>query len=135
MHLAQDYPLAVVARVLGCPRSTVYAPVSPRADLNPLKTAVLDVVTEWPTYGYRRVTAELRRRGWRVGHNRVQRLMRTLGLAHVPRRREVRTTDSAHAFPRYPNRVTGLLVIRPDQVWVGDITYIRLLEGKTRNGI
>ena len=129
MHLAQDYPLAVVARVLGCPRSTVYAPVSPRADLNPLKTAVLDVVAEWPTYGYRRVTAELRRRGWRVGHNCVQRLMRTLGLAHVPRRREVRTTDSAHAFPRYPNRVTGLLVIRPDQVWVGDITYIRLLTG------
>ena len=93
------------------------------------KTAVLDVVTEWPTYGYRRVTAELRRRGWRVGHNRVQRLMRTLGLAHVPRRRGVRTTDSAHSFPRYPNRVTGLLVIRPDQVWVGDITYIRLLTG------
>jgi transposase InsO family protein len=94
-----------------------------------LQTALLEVVAEWPTYGYRRVTAELRRRGWRVGHNRVQNLLRTLGLTQVPRRRGVRTTDSAHPFPRYPNRLVGLAVVRPDQVWVGDITYIRLASG------
>ena len=129
MQLAQDYPLALVARVVGCSRSTLYASPRPRPTPAALQTALLEVVAEWPTYGYRRITAELRRRGWPVGHNRIQRLLRTLGLVHVPPRRGVHTTDSNHPFPRYPNRVAGLAVVRPDQVWVGDITYIRLLTG------
>ena len=129
MRLAQDYPLAVVARVVGCPRSTFYAPVRPRPQPMALQAALLEIVAEWPTYGYRRLTAELRRRGWRVGHNRVQRLLRPLGLTRVPPRRVVHTTDSEHPFPRYPNRVAGLRVVRPDHVWVGDITYIRLWTG------
>lgn len=49
-----------------------------------------------------------------------------LGLTCVPPWRGGHTTDSGHPFPRYPNRVVGLCVVRPDQVWVGDITYIRL---------
>jgi putative transposase len=129
MQLAQNYPLALVARVVGCPRSTLYAPARPRSTPAALQTALREVVTQWPTYGYRRVTAELRRRGWRVGHNRIQRLLRTLGLTHIPPRRVVHTTDSDHPFPRYPNRVVNLCVVRPDQVWVGDITYIRLWTG------
>lgn len=129
MQVAQAYPLAVVARVVGCPRSTLYAPARPRPQPTALQAALLEIVAEWPTYGYRRLTAELRRRGWRVGHNRVQRWLRTLGLTRVPPRRVVHTTDSDHPFPRYPNRVEGLRVVRPDHVWVGDVTYIRLWTG------
>jgi putative transposase len=70
----------------------------------------------------------LRREGWTVNHKRVARLMRTLGLqAHrKPNRRT--TTDSSHAFPRYPNLLEQLEIVRPDQVWVSDITYIGLRE-------
>jgi putative transposase len=59
---------------------------------------------------------------------RVQPVMRELGLAAVPPPRRVRTTDSRHPFPRYPNLVADLAVTRPDQVWVADITYVRLRE-------
>lgn len=80
----------------------------------------------WPTYGYRRLTAMLRREGRAVNAKRVRRIMAALGIAgQVPAKR-VRTTDSDHPFPRYPNRVAGLAVERPEQVWVADITYVRV---------
>ena len=84
------------------------------------------IVLDFPGYGYRRVTAQLRREGWRVNHKRVWRLMRQNGLSCRQKRRWVRTTDSAHGLTVWPNllpanRPTGL-----DQVWVADITYIRL---------
>ncbi len=127
-QLAQEHPLALVARVVGCSRSTLYAPARPRPTPAALQTALLEVVAKWPTYGYRRITAELRRRGGWVGHNRVQRLLRTLGLTHVSSRRGVHTTDSKHPFPRYPNRVTGLAAVRPDQVWVGEIVFTQMTK-------
>ena len=52
--------------------------------------------------------------------------MREMGLQVKTRRKAQKTTDSAHDFPRYPNLVQGLMIVRPDQVWVSDITYIRL---------
>jgi len=84
------------------------------------------VAAEWPTYGYRRITAQLHRQGWQVNHKRVQRLMRLMGLQAKIKRRKRRTTNSEHDFPRYPNLVQGLEIVHPDQVWVSDITYIRL---------
>ncbi len=63
MRLAQEYPLAFVAHVVGCPRSTLYAPTRSRPAPLALQAALLEVVAEWPTDGYRRVTAEWRRRG------------------------------------------------------------------------
>lgn len=77
--------------------------------------------------GHCRVAAS-RVAGWSQ-FNCIQRLLRTLGLTHVPPRRVVHTTDSDPLFPRYPNRVLDLPVVRPNQVWVGDITYIRLWTG------
>src|SRR5204863_5285245 len=91
-----------------------------------LKTALLDLAGECPTYGYRRLTAMMKRLGWRVNAKRVRRWMDELGLAGAPPVRKTRTTDSGHAFPRYPNLVKGLKIRRPEQVWVADITYIRL---------
>ena len=84
------------------------------------------MAAEWPTYGYRRITAQLHRQGWQVNHKRVQRLMRLMGLQAKIKRRKRRTTNSEHDFPRYPNLVQGLEIVHPDQVWVSDITYIRL---------
>ena len=70
----------------------------------------------------------LRREGWSVNGKRVRRLMAEMGLKGKAPTRRRRTTDSRHDFPRYPNLVEGLAVTRPDQVWVADITYVRLRE-------
>jgi transposase InsO family protein len=88
-----------------------------------------EICAEFPCYGYRRVTAELRRRGWRVNRKRIARTMKILGLQAKKVMRKRRTTNSEHSFPRYPNLVESLLVQRPDQVWVADITYVRLRHG------
>ncbi len=80
----------------------------------------------WPTYGYRRLTVMLRRAGLRVNAKRVRRLMHELGICGEAPKRIPRTTDSGHAYPRFPNLVEGLKAKRPEEVWVADITYIRL---------
>jgi putative transposase len=127
MKLTSTYPLRLVCRLLGVPRSSVYSarPSAPDADAI-FKTALLDVAGEWPTYGYRRLTVMLRRLGWPVNGKRVRRWMGELGIHGAPPTRRRRTTNSNHAFPRYSNLVQNLEITRPDQVWVADITYIRL---------
>jgi transposase InsO family protein len=70
----------------------------------------------------------LRREGHAINGKRVRRLMRELGLVAAPPARRVRTTDSDHGLPRYPNLIADLEVVRPEQVWVADITYIRLRD-------
>src|SRR5262249_31182633 len=80
------------------------------------------------TYGYRRLTALLRRAGQEVNSKRVRRLMAEMGIQGRQPVRRKRTTNSAHDFPRFPNLVANLEVVRPDQVWVADITYIRLRQ-------
>jgi putative transposase len=127
MKLAKTYPIRLVCRLLHVPRSSVYyAAHGPEADEAMLKTALLDLAGEWPTYGYRRLTAMMRRLGWRVNAKRVRRWMDELHINGAPPTRKKRTTNSNHAFPRYPNLVKDLEITRPDQVWVADITYIRL---------
>jgi putative transposase len=129
MKLADVYPARVLCRLLGVPRSSLnYSPL-PIADEAMLKTALLDLAAEWPTYGYRRLTWMMRRLGWPVNAKRVRRWMAELGIAGTPPPRGRRTTNSNHAFPRYPNLVANLEISRPDQVWVADITYIRLSRG------
>lgn len=91
-----------------------------------LRAALPQLAGAWPTYGYRRLTALLRRQGHEVNAKRVRRLMVELGIQGQPPVRRKRTTDSNHDFPRFDNLVRDLAVVRPYQVWVGDITYIRL---------
>jgi putative transposase len=80
-------------------------------------------------YGYRRLTALLRRDGWAVNHKRVLRLMRTDSLLCLRRRAFVpATTDSRHDWRVVPNLARGMQVTGLDQLWVADITYLRLLE-------
>lgn len=94
-----------------------------------LVTLIEDIQDELPCYGYRRVTHELRRRGHLVNHKRVARVMRAAGLGIKPRRRYVRTTDSSHDSPIYPNLYRNVVPDRPDMVWVADFTYIRIATG------
>jgi transposase InsO family protein len=127
MKLAETYPLRLVCRLLDVPRSSIYYSARSLPDDEAmLKTALVDLAGEWPTYGYRRLTAMMRRLGWAVNSKRVRRWMEELGIhGRAPTRRQ-RTTNSNHAFPRYANLVQDLEITRPNQVWVADITYIRL---------
>ena len=77
-------------------------------------------------YGYRRVTAELRRRGMLVNHKRVAHIMREDNLLAVQPKRFVTTTDSSHALEIHLNLARRMKLTGIDQLWVADITYIRL---------
>jgi transposase InsO family protein len=87
------------------------------------------ICLEFPGYGYRRVTHQLKHEGWAVNHKRVLRLMRESDLLCRARRKKVRTTNSHHHFPRYPNLIKDLTIHRLNQVWLSDITYIRIRTG------
>lgn len=123
--LGQHYPIRQICRVLRCSRSRHYYQARHRDEAS-LKAAIERLAGEWPTYGYRRITALLHREHVLVNRKHVARLMREMGLQGQGPRRRPRTTQSAHVYPRYPNLVEDLAIIRPDHVWVGDITYVRL---------
>ncbi len=123
--LAQHYPVRLVCHALGYAPSSFYYQHQAR-DEEALKAALVRLAGEWPMYGRPRLTKMLQREGWPVNHKRVGRLMHEVGLVgHHPARKQ-RTTNSVHPYPRWPNLVRQLDVVRPDQVWVGDITYIKL---------
>jgi len=84
------------------------------------------IAEEFPRYGYRKVTAQLRREGLLVNHKKIQRIMRERGLGVKKRRRFVKTTDSNHPYPVYPNLIKHQAVTGINQVWVADLTYIRI---------
>jgi transposase InsO family protein len=98
-----------------------------RDDDMDLRDAMQRIALEWPSYGRPRITAELRRQGWRVNPKRVHRLMREDNLLCVRRRKfRVSTTDSDHQRRVYPNLAAGMELSGINQLWVADITYIRL---------
>jgi putative transposase len=87
---------------------------------------IQSVALEMRAYGYRPITKELQRRGVLVNHKRVLRLLREDNLLCLRRQTFVRTTDSNHSLPVYPNLARGLVLSNINQLWVSDITYIRL---------
>ena len=124
--LKNKYPVQQLCAVLDCPRSTYYYQARASAD-NELLEAIEGILMRWPFYGYRRVHQALRRRGWeQVGERVVRRILRQIEHSRAVRRVKVTTTDSSHPHWRYPNRIKGWKATFPDQVWVADITYIRL---------
>ena len=125
--LCEQFPIKTLCEVLGLPRSSAYYQPRPAED-RPLRASLMELAGQWPTYGYRRLTAMLKRQGRPINTKHVRRLMHELGIVGRAPVRRPRTTDSNHAFPRFPNLVEGLEVERPDQVWVADITYVRLKE-------
>jgi putative transposase len=88
-----------------------------------------EICAEFPRYGYRRVTAQLKAEGERVNRKRVARIMREQDLRVRPKRRFVATTDGDHDGPVFPDLVKDLAPTGPDQLWVADLTYIRVLSG------
>jgi putative transposase len=101
----------VVCRVLGVARSSYYHSAQ-AADETPVRKALEAEAAAHPTYGSRRLTAQLRRApyGWTINRKRVQRLMRRLGLIRPRKRRTPRTTNSQHGYRRYPNLVKDLVI-------------------------
>ena len=96
---------------------------------NDLQDHIERIALEFPRYGYRRITHQLKREGMTVNHKRVLRIMRESSLLVVTKKRWVRTTDSNHKYPVYPNIVKDFILTDINQVWVADITYIRILLG------
>lgn len=125
--MRETYPLASICQVWGLRRSRFYYQPR-RKDEHALQEALQRLAGAWPTYGSRRLTMALRRAGFGVNRKRVQRLMRQLGLTRKRRRKMVRTTQGAGEGPPFPNLVRHLVIERPNQVWVADITYIQLRE-------
>jgi transposase InsO family protein len=131
-RIKEEHPELSIERLcelMGISRSWYYehpsAEQKARKDVV-LRDAIEQIVLEFPGYGYRRVTAALRRQGWRVNHKRVLRIMRHESLLCQLKRRFKVTTDSAHSFRRYPNLLEDIELQGPDEGWVADITYVRL---------
>ena len=114
---------------MGISRSTYY--YKPRgkkpSDID-LAERIEEIALDFPSYGYRRITAELRRQKIKVNHKRVLRLMRDKNLLCRARKAFKATTDSSHGFRKYPNLIKDLLPYRTDQLWHADITYIRIVN-------
>ena len=123
----QGYGIRATCQALGLPRASDYRlRQEPKAKTDPLRLQVQQVALDWSCYGYRRITHELKRQGITVNHKRVLRLMREEDLVRRPKKRFVATTNSDHRLPVYPNLAAEMDVTAPDQLWVSDLTYIRL---------
>jgi putative transposase len=105
-----------------------FAPEAQHVDPNlDLRDEIQRIALEFPCYGRPRLTAELRRRGWKVNHKRVGRIMREDNLLCLRKRKfVVTTTDSKHHFRIHPNLAGSMELTGIDQPWIADITYIRL---------
>jgi transposase InsO family protein len=102
---------------------------APRREEIGVRDAIQRLALVRPHYGYRRIAAEMRREGWAVNHKRVLRLMRLDNLLCLRRRSFAPvTTDSRHDWHVVPNLARGMVLTGLDQLWVADITYIRLAE-------
>lgn len=118
-------PVARLCALFECPRSTYYYKAVVQ-DESAAFEAVEQVLMRAPWFGYRRVVAQLRREGKVLGERVVRRILRELGHSRAVGRVQVNTTDSRHNYGRYPNLIRGMKLTQPNQVWVADITYIRL---------
>ena len=131
MMIERDHPslpLAVQAQLLSLSRSSLYyQPVPPTAEEIALKHRIDEIYTKYPFYGSRRMTQQLGREGWLINRKAVQRHMREMGIYGITPGPNLSKRHQAHQI--YPYLLRGVQIIRPDQVWGIDITYIRLVAG------
>jgi putative transposase len=115
---------------MGLARSTYYdLPQAQPIGAARLVEQIKAICSDWPAYGYRRVTSELHEQGHVVNHKKVMRLMKENGLSVRARRRFMVTTDSNHAGPIFPNLAKDIMPTGVNQLWVADITYITIATG------
>lgn len=113
---------------LGVPRATFYhRPRPPSAKNQALMRAIDELHLAYPQFGSRNVIYWLTREGWRVNRKRIQRLMRTMGIEGLAPKRRLSRRHPQH--PVYPYLLRGMEIIRPNQVWSADITYIPVHGG------
>jgi len=120
--------MSVICELLNYRRANLYYAKRQPVDESSIKALILEVAGRYPRYGYRRITQQLKREGHSINHKRIARLMGEMGLCGKAPKRRQRTTQSNHGYGRYPNLVEGLVIDHPEQVWVADITYIRLAQ-------
>ena len=125
----QGEAVNTLCRISGLQRAAYYRWLAPEPvcllEMN-LRHEIQQIALQWTAYGYRRVTAALNRRGFQVNHKRVLRLMREDNLLCLRQKSFVVTTDSRHTLPIYPNLAYTITPSAVNQLWVADITYIRL---------
>jgi putative transposase len=127
---AADPTLSIArqCRLLKVARSThYYRPQGVGEDDLVLMRRIDELYVKWPFYGARRLVAELRGEGFEVGRKRVRRLMRLMGLEVIYQKPSTSAKQPGHAI--YPYLLRNLEIVRPDQVWCADITYIPMAKG------
>jgi putative transposase len=115
----------------GVSRATYYRfdpEATPAVSDTELRDSIQRMALRFPAYGRPRITAELKRQGWQVNHKRVGRILREDNLLCFRKKKFHSTTDSKHGFPVYPNLTRKFVPTSRNQLWVADITYIRLAE-------
>jgi len=118
---------------MGISRSTYYYRPKKNIEKKKRDADIADTIEaicyEHPYYGYRRITAALRRKGMVVNHKKVAKMMKKMGIQCRKARRFAVTTNSKHGLKVYPNLAKDLVMERTDKLWCADITYIRILTG------
>ena len=125
--LLTDYSIRQICQPLGFNRSSLYYHPNRNPCEQALRCEIEKLAARYPTYGYRRIKQMLARKGYAVGYRRVARLMREHKLS-VTVHRAGQTTQSVDRVTPWVNRLDNLDICRPNQVWVGDVTYVRLKE-------
>ena len=123
--LHTEYSVRQICQILGFNRSSLYYQSKADPFEQRLRDEIEKLSARYPTYGYRRITQLLLRMGYDVGSRRVARLMKEANLL-VTVKRACQTTQSLRGLGQWVNRVENLDICRRNQVWVGDITYVRL---------
>lgn len=123
----EGYSIRAACEAVELSRSSYYYEAK-KLEETELEKAIEEIAGQYPTYGTRRISHQLRRQPYKfqVNRKRVQRIMSQNGLLRPVKRSRKRTTNSQHPYPRHPNLVKGIEIRVPNQVWVSDITYIRL---------
>ena len=125
--LQRDYSVRQICDALGLHRSSLYYQSKTDPSEQQLRDEIEQLSARYPTYGYRRITQLLKRMGYDVGTTRIARLMKEQNLS-IPINRACQTTQSVAGLGQWVNRIENLDICRRNQVWVGDITYVRLKE-------
>lgn len=125
-----NLPVIHACKTINISKSTFYdwknQKTSPDADKK-LRLMINKIASEFPKYGYRRITKELERKEFNVNHKKVLRIMKEENLVVKPKKFKPKTTQSNHGLPKFPNLLLNFTPAGINQAWVSDITYIRLL--------